>query len=153
MASSIAEAKTDWFEFYRDALRAEFLLRDGQTEKAAALLEGVITAGRQRTILQMSFGVLMRESLAEAYLRAGNKPKAIDTLRALIDSGMERIGSPVASVKALFHLAKLEFEESQTESARAHLKRFLDHWGQTNWDLAAVREAKDLMKTFESESR
>lgn len=153
MTLSLAEAKTDWLQFYRDALRAELFLESGQPQEAIRLLEPVIASGRTMTLLQPSYGGFLRESLAEAHLAIGDKQKAKEALHGLVHSGLERFATPGLYVLSLFRLSKLELELGETEAAREHLAMFLDHWGTADWELKEVREAKALLESLPTKAR
>jgi len=60
----------------------------------------------------------------------------------LLESGLERVHHPVFYVRALYTLGVLYAERGDQTKSRQYLERFLDHWGNADWDLSEVRDAR-----------
>jgi len=126
---------------YFDALKGELLLSCGSPEEARVLLEDVVGSGMLLKDWSLK-GATMRDGLARAYLALGEKNKAIDALEALLESGLERLNHPVLYVRALYTLGVLYAERGDQAKSREYLERFLEHWGNADWDLPEVRDAR-----------
>ena len=92
-----------------------------------------------------SSGATVRDGLIRCYLALGEKEKAAEAMEALLDSGLERLNHPVIYVRTLYQLGLLNLELGDEESGRQYLESFLDHWGNADWDLEEVREARELL--------
>ena len=92
-----------------------------------------------------SSGAAFRNGLVQAYLASGDKPKAVETLETLIGSGLERADHPVLYVRALYELGLLQVDLGEQEEGRRNLERFLEHWGDADWDLPEVADARERL--------
>jgi hypothetical protein len=55
----------------------------------------------------------------------------------------------VLYVQALYTLATLKIEAGNMDEGRDLLEQFLDHWGNADWDLPNVRDAKARLAVLE----
>jgi tetratricopeptide (TPR) repeat protein len=143
--STLAAAKRVLGDVYRDALQAELLLEEGSKSEALHLLDGAVSS--HDLLLDWatnvsSSGAAVRDGLIRCYLALGEKEKAAEQMKALLDSGLERLNHPVIYVRTLYRLGLLEFELGHQESSRKYLESFLEHWGNADWDLPEVAEAQ-----------
>lgn len=136
-------------DLYHDALEAEIALASRRPEAARALAEKVANSPR-RVLDYWSDGSFVsaafRDTLARAYLALGRKQDAARALDALVNSGFERVHHPVLYVRALYTLGKLQIELGEGARGRDLLKQFLDHWGNADWDLPEVGDARRLLR-------
>jgi len=84
----------------------------------------------------------VRDGLIRCHLALGEREKAAQAMEALLESELERLNHPVLYVRALYQLGLLEIEIGDEVSGRKYLESFLDHWGNADWDLAEVHEAR-----------
>jgi tetratricopeptide (TPR) repeat protein len=143
--SILAVAKRAMGDVYRDALRAELLLVEGSKSEALRLLDGTVSP--HGLVLDWmaglaSSGAAVRDGLIRCYMALGEKEKAAEQMEALLDSGLERLNHPVIYVRTLYRLGLLKLELGDQESGRQYLESFLDHWGNADWDLSEVHDAR-----------
>jgi tetratricopeptide (TPR) repeat protein len=138
-------------DLYLDALQAEMDLEAGKPEQARELFEGLIASGRLLsdfyTHYYGSSGAAIRDGMAGIYIALGEKEKAVEVLEALLESGWERVGHPVLYVRALYTLGVLSGELGDDAKSREYFERFLEHWGDADWDLAEVRDARARLQS------
>ena len=129
---------------HHDALEAELALVEGDTARALPILERLAEQNQyvDFTATWSSSGAAFRNGLVQAYLASGDKPKAVEALETLTGSGLERADHPVLFVRALYQLGLLQIELGQLEEGRRNLERFLEHWGEADWDLPEVADAR-----------
>ena len=137
-------------DLYLDALQGEMVLDDGNAEGARELFEPVVSSGRllwDGYTGVSSTGAAFRDGLARTYIALGEKEKAVEALEALLESGFERIVHPVLYVRALYTLGVLYGELGDESKSRDYFERFLEHWGNADWDLAEVRDARARLQS------
>ncbi|MCZ6727329.1 MAG: tetratricopeptide repeat protein, partial [Acidobacteria bacterium] len=148
----LIESQNESAWIYRDALQAEILLARGDPEEALPLLQGVVASGeliRDLFVDWSTGGPAIRDALARAHEALGQKEEAVAALRALLSSGFERLGHPVPYVLAMYKLGALEAELGDKAESRRYLEMFLDHWGDADWPLAEVDDARRLLATLQ----
>lgn len=59
-----------------------------------------------------------------------------------MNSGMERVPYPVIHIRAHYTLGTLRLDLGDRARGRELLQKFLDHWGNADWDLPEVRDAR-----------
>ena len=141
----LAAARGSATKPYRDALEAEIALARGEPKKARELLDTVIesrTAFSDYFVYFSSGGAAFRDGLAQAYLADGDKEKAADAFEGLLQSGLERVSHPVLYFRALYQLGVLKSELGDERSSREYLEQFLEHWGEADWELPEVSDAR-----------
>ena len=138
-------------DLYLDALQGEMDLEAGKPEEARELFEGLIASGRLLsdfyTHYYGSSGAAIRDGMARTYIALGEKEKAAETLEELLESGFERVGHPVLYVQALYTLGVLYSELGDEAKSREYFERFLEHWGDADWDLSEVRDARTRLQS------
>ena len=126
-------------------------LEAGKPEEARELFEGLIASGRLLsdfyTHYYGSSGAAIRDGMARTYIALGEKEKAAETLEELLESGFERVGHPVLYVQALYTLGVLYSELGDEAKSREYFERFLEHWGDADWDLSEVRDARTRLQS------
>ena len=132
---------------YRDALEAELALVEGDTARALPILERIAEQNQYFDFMGTwsSSGAAFQDGLVRAYLASGDKPRAIVALETLIASGLERSDHPVLYVRALYELGLLQIELGDRAEGRRNLERFLEHWGEVEWDLPEVADARNRL--------
>jgi serine/threonine protein kinase/predicted Zn-dependent protease len=149
--SIIAVTKRIMGDVYRDALRAELFLAAGNKDEALRLFDGAVKPHNLLLDLQTTYsssGAAVRAGLIRCYLVLGEKEKAAEQMKALLESGLERVNHPVIYVKTLYQLGLLEIERGDQVSGRKYLESFLDHWGNADWDLPEVHEARKCLEAM-----
>ena len=48
-------------------------------------------------------------------------------------------------VRALYELGLLQVDLGEQEEGRRNLERFLEHWGDADWDLPEVADARERL--------
>jgi tetratricopeptide (TPR) repeat protein len=128
---------------YRDALAAEIELARGRPAEATRLLEKAVNCGMlQYEAMQFTPGPVFRDGLSRSHRAMGDKRKAAEVLEALLTDPLQGVGHPVIRIRAHYSLGVLKLELG--DQARGHelLRRFLEYWGKTDWDLPEVRDAR-----------
>jgi tetratricopeptide (TPR) repeat protein/TolB-like protein len=130
---------------YRDALAAEVALARGRPSDAQPLLESAVRSGKLRYDGWEAYatGLRFRGGLARTYLALGKRQQAAEVLETLIASPDFTV--PVPSIRTLYALGKLKLELGDRARGHELLQKFLDHWGNADWDLAEVRDARGLL--------
>jgi len=57
-------------------------------------------------------------------------------------------GDPVRYVRSLFYLAETSIASGDETAALAHYERFLDYWGEADWDVQAVTRAREKLESL-----
>jgi tetratricopeptide (TPR) repeat protein len=145
----VAQGRHASGDLYRDGLNAEVVLAQGKPAEARVLFERVV--GSKRLLFDFhshfsSAGPAFRDGLARTYIALGENRKAADALADLLNSGYERLNCPVTYVQTLYSLGKLKMEIGDKSTARDFLRKFLDHWGKVEWNLAEVRNARAALQ-------
>lgn len=63
----------------------------------------------------------------------------------LLTSGAERIDHPALYAHTLYRLGVLEMDAGESASARRYLLRLVDLWGESDWPLDFVTDARDRL--------
>jgi len=84
-----------------------------------------------------------RVPIAEAYLRAGQFPEAIAELTAMRDEA-ETNWPTGQYIRGLYLLADAQVKAGKPKDAIEPLQRFLVFWGNADWDVPIVKDAKRL---------
>ena len=142
-------------DLYRDALDAEIALSRGRADESRRLFEKAVNSGRLNLdsfASGASAGAVFRDGLARACLALGDKQGAAQALEGLLSSGSERAGYPLLYVRAFYTLGVLKLDMGDEAAGREYLKKFLDHWGNADWDLAEVRDARERLAPTQAPS-
>lgn len=149
-------ADSDSIKMYRVALEAEVELRRGNGQKARELLVHLMSS--VGPVLDWpstctSAGAVFRETLARVHELLGEREEAVRAWEDLLASGLERVDHPVRYVRALYALGLLKLKMGDREGGVRLLERFLDHWGDSQWDLPEVEDAKARVAAIRAERR
>ncbi len=128
-------------------------LAQGRFRQAQAVFEEIVSTDRllfDWSLGVWSAGATIRDGLVRTYLALGEKQKAAKALEGLLDRDLERLNHPVLNVRALYDLGVLKIESGDQTSGRELLEDFLDHWGNSDWDLPEVEDAKTRLATLQS---
>ena len=129
---------------YRDALAAERALYDGEVASARRLFADVVS----RPLLLdwsstcSSAGAVFLEGLARAASADEDAAAELDALERLVESGAARIDHPVVYMRAVERLSVLYVERGDRLRGERLLERFLRSWGDSDWELELVDEAR-----------
>jgi tetratricopeptide (TPR) repeat protein len=136
-------------DIYFDALQAEMHLATGKPGEARKLLERVVGSGKLLWDWYTTFstsGAVFRDGLARTYMALGDKEKAVEALEALVESDWERVDHPVLYVRAFYTLGVLYSDLGDEAKSRDYFEQFLEHWGNADWDLPEIRDARARLK-------
>jgi hypothetical protein len=100
--------------------------------------------------MQFMPDALFRDALARAYLAAGEKNGAAEALQGLVTYRMRAYAHPVLKVRSYYTLGLLRLDLGDRAGGRQLLQRFLDHWGQADWELPEVRDARARLASVAS---
>jgi len=142
LAGTIRYANRD---IYQNALEAEIQLASGHPELALPLAQKAAESPRRLVDYQMASSFAspaFHDTLARTNLALGRKQDAARALERLVNSGLERVHHPVIYVRALYTLGTLRLELGDQAEGERLLRLFLDHWGQSPWDLPEVADAR-----------
>ncbi|MEE9229493.1 MAG: protein kinase [Acidobacteriota bacterium] len=145
IAMSLETGRVTWGDVYRDALEAEIALAEERPQQARALFEKIVNPDKllfDYSLSMTSAGAVIREGLVRTYLALGETEEAAKALEDLLSCGMERVNHPVVYTQALYTLGLLKTESNDQAGGRQLLEKFLDHWGNADWDLPQVADAR-----------
>jgi tetratricopeptide (TPR) repeat protein len=140
---------SDSIAMYQKALEAEIDLYRGRPQKSAEKLEVLVSSGRLLVdwpTTCSSSGAAFRETLYRAYVTLGEKDKAVRALEELLASGFERVEHPTLYVRTLYELGVSKIESGDTERGEKLLLKFLEHWGDSSWELPQVEDARSRIE-------
>ena len=134
---------------YLAALRGEIALVAGETLQALEYFEA---AAAMPLMLDWastcsSAGAPVRDGLARTYLALGRDERAADVLEELLVSGPERIDHPVIYARTLHRLGVLNLEGGREREGRRLLERLLSLWGEADWDIDIVEDARNRLSS------
>jgi tetratricopeptide (TPR) repeat protein len=145
LADLAEQARYPFLSLYVDFLEADIKLKQEDYAEARDLLLHVIDiydyhydAGHARILL------------SRAYLGLGQPEEAVDFLENIRPNYREAIVT-FPHIRALFILGKLKLQLGDETAAREYLTRYLSYWGDADWDLEEVAEAKILLAQLEDD--
>ena len=133
---------------YRDAARAEVAFAAGDGARARRGYEAVVAQNQMDDwfVSNQSFGPVLRERYAEICLAEGDEVEAAAVLEELLAANLERLGQQLPWIRSLHRLGMLELELGREEAARGHLERYLAAWGDAQWQLPEIAEARAALE-------
>jgi non-specific serine/threonine protein kinase len=140
----IASSGTGAAAVYLRALEGELALSKGEAGRARELFEQALESSMMLDWASTcsSAGAAIRDGMARAYLALGREGDAMRTLEAIVTSGAERVDHPVIFTQSLYRLGLLKLEGGRVEEGRRLLERYLDQWGEADWELESVADAR-----------
>ena len=128
---------------HHDALLAELALVERDTARALLILERLAEQNQYFDFMATwsSSGAAFRNGLVQAYLASGDKPKAVEALETRVRAGR----SSGALRATLYELGLLQMDLGEQEEGHRNLERFLEHWGDADWDLPEVADARERL--------
>jgi len=134
--------------YFVQILEAAIELHRSEHARARALLEDVLES-EQFTAPLLAGEALVRHLLARTHLELGNADRAAEVLQNMGPDGFWANEDGVLRIQSLFTLAKLKLQLGDPDAAREYLTRFLAYWGNADWELDEVDEAKILLAQLE----
>jgi tetratricopeptide (TPR) repeat protein len=133
-------------QMYQSALRAELALFQGDADLAARILRGLTAKSLviDWPTTCSSAGALFRDSLARAYMAMDLAERAENAWEELVASGFERVDHPAIFVRALYSIGVAKLERGEPRGRR-YLEQFLEHWGEADWQLPEIEDAKQRL--------
>ena len=129
---------------YLRALEGELSLRTGEAARARDIFEELVAGSLMLDWASTcsSADAIIRDGLARSYLALEDEASAIEALESLLASGAERLDHPVIYTSALYRLGILKMETGRKMEGRRLLEKFLEHWGDSDWELDIVEDAR-----------
>jgi tetratricopeptide (TPR) repeat protein len=130
-------------EPHRLRLEGEIAWGEGDHARARELLERAAALLPEATVENKAPAARIFFALGRAALEDGKPEEAREAFSRVVNGGMERLWEPIAYVRSLAYLARLEEQAGRTEQARRLYALYLDHWAEGEIDRAeivAVRE-------------
>ena len=92
-----------------------------------------------------SYYPVFQDALARARSASGDDANAAAAYQALLETDRLRPYRPILWVSTLFKLGELEMEAGSEAEGRELLQRFLDYWGEADFELPQVARARALL--------
>jgi serine/threonine protein kinase/Tfp pilus assembly protein PilF len=129
---------------YLRALEAETALAKGDAARAVALFEPLVEGSLMLdwATTCSSAGAAIRDGLARSYLALGRSADAMKALEDLLASGAERVDHPAIYTETLYRLGVLKLESGHRNEGRRLLSAYLSQWGNADWPLESVDDAR-----------
>jgi tetratricopeptide (TPR) repeat protein/predicted Ser/Thr protein kinase len=153
----VGELPGPWVARGRHHLLGRIALAEGDAAQAIAELELASAALPQHEfpvgypVERRSHGgpegysTVLRFDLARAYLAAGEPGLAKQHLEAIVSNGAWRVELPVEYVRAFYFLGRIAEEQGDAAAARKSYQRYLDHWGDGDFDREQVDHARRVV--------
>ena len=84
----------------------------------------------------------IRFALGSAFLAAGNVAEASTRFQRIVESGVQRAGSPVEFVRSLYFLGQISEKQGDRDKARDYYRRFVEYWKNGDLDRERVADAQ-----------
>jgi serine/threonine protein kinase/tetratricopeptide (TPR) repeat protein len=135
---------------YLRALEGELALSRGELARAEESFESALQSSLMLDWASTcsSAGASIRDGMARTYLALGRDADATRTLEALVTSGAERVDHPVLFTQSLYRLGLLKLESGQEEEGRRLLTRYLSQWGEADWEIGSVADARERLRAL-----
>lgn len=136
---------------WRDILEGEMLLAENDPDRAIAFFQSAADQEIPNFSNIISYNIpFHKDGLARAYLKKGEKSKAIAAYEQLV------VFDPMSKSRLLiypryhFQLAKLYEDKGLREKAIVHYRKFLEIWKDADKDLPELAEAKKRLADLEA---
>jgi tetratricopeptide (TPR) repeat protein len=130
---------------HRLRLEGEIAWGEGDYARARELLGRAAALLPEATVKNKAPAARIFFALGRAALADGKPEEAREAFARVVNGGMERLWEPVAYVRSLAHLARLEEQAGRAEEARRLYALYLGHWGESEIDLAEVAAARERL--------
>ena len=129
---------------YARALEGELLLHRGEAREARELFTSLV---EEPLMLDWSStcssaGAAIRDGLVRSHLALGDTDLAAHAMEGLLASGAERLDHAVLYVRTLYRLGVVRLDSGDEREGRRLLTKFLEHWGDADWELDIVHDAR-----------
>jgi serine/threonine protein kinase/tetratricopeptide (TPR) repeat protein len=129
-------------EPHRLQLEGELAWGQGDHARARELLARAAALLPETSIESKAPAARIHFALGRAALEEGRPEEAREAFSRVVQGGMERLWEPIAYVRSLAFLARLEAEAGRVEDARRLYTLYLRHWGKGEIDNAEVATAR-----------
>jgi serine/threonine protein kinase/tetratricopeptide (TPR) repeat protein len=129
-------------EPHRLRLEGELAWGEGDHARARELLARAAALLPEASIESKAPAARIHFALGRAALEEGRAGEAREAFSRVVQGGMERLWEPVAYVRSLALLARLEADAGRAEEARRLYTLYLRHWGDGEIDSAEVAIAR-----------
>ena len=135
-------------EPHRLQLEGELAWGRGDLGRARELLTRAAALLPEATIESKVPSARIHHALGRVALEEGEREQAAQAFERVVSAGVERLWEPIAYVRSLGHLARLEDEAGRTEKARRLYERYLNHWKGGDIDGAEVARAEKRLASL-----
>jgi tetratricopeptide (TPR) repeat protein len=132
-------------EPHRLRLEGEIAWGEGNHSRAREFLERAAAILPEATAKNKAPAARVFFALGRAALEDGKPEGARKAFARVVNGGMERLWEPVAYVRSLAYLARLEEQAGRTEEARRLYALYLDHWAEGEIDQAEVVTVRERL--------
>ncbi len=130
---------------HRLQLEGELAWAEGDHGRARELLARAAALLPEASIESKAPVARIHFALGRAALEEGRTEEARRALARVVHGGLERLWEPIAYVRSLALLARLEAEAGRTEEARSLYTLYLRHWGDGEIDTTEVAAARERL--------
>jgi tetratricopeptide (TPR) repeat protein len=135
-------------EPHRLQLEGELAWGEGDHARARDLLSRAAALLPEASIESKAPAARIHFALGRAALEEGRAEEARQAFARVVHGGLERLWEPIAYVRSLALLARLEADAGRTEEARRLYSLYLEHWAQGEIDTAEVERARKRLEAL-----
>jgi serine/threonine protein kinase/tetratricopeptide (TPR) repeat protein len=132
-------------EPHRLQLEGELAWGEGDHARARELLARAAALLPEASIESKAPAARIHFALGRAALKEGRPEEARRAFTRVVHGGLERLWEPIAYVRSLALLARLEADAGRTEEARRLYTLYLDHWATGEIDTAEVAWVRERL--------
>ncbi len=154
LEASDASKASDWNKWMRimrvdyNEMKALTFIKKLDYKAAAGALSGSTCAypycSRDYFLGYVMFEMGKAEEAATYFEKAAERPTAM---------GFPYYKDPIRYVQSMFYLGEANLARGDAEEAKHYYRRFLEHWGNSAWNLKAVSMAKDKLETLSNKPK